>query len=142
VVDADRNFRRRSYTIATLPASVAGKEVWCSDLGGGAGPLIGDGTGWLHDGQGGQTTSSADAGATVTALTNAPRRLYTGTLTANRTIALSTTNARPGSWFLITRTGAGAFNLDIGGLKNLVQNTWCKVVFDGAAWYLAAYGTL
>jgi hypothetical protein len=89
-----------------------------------------------------RSRSSADAGATVTALTNAPRRLYTDTLTANRTITLSTTNARPGSWFLITRTGAGAFNLDIGGLKNLVQNTWCKVVFDGAAWYLAAYGTL
>ena len=29
-----------------------------------------------------------------------------------------------------------------GGLKNLITNTWCEVVYDGAAWYLAAYGTL
>jgi len=142
VIDQNRNFRRRVYTIATLPASVSGLEVQVSDLGGGAGPLIGDGTGWLHDGQGGQADVATDAAFTLTPLSSAPNIRHTGTLTVGRLVTLSTTNARPGSWFLITRTGAGAFDLDVGGLKNLGQNSWCKVVFDGTAWYLAAYGTL
>ena len=42
----------------------------------------------------------------------------------------------------VTRTGSGAFNLSVGGLKNLATNSWAEVVYDGSAWYLAAYGTL
>lgn len=142
VIDQDRNHLLRVYTIATLPTAASGKVVQCSDLGGGAGPLVGDGTGWLHAGQGGHTTVASNAAFTLTPLTSAPNILHTGALTANRTVTLSTTNARPGSWFAITRTGAGAFNLDIGGLKSLVQNTWCVVKYDGSAWFLAAYGAL
>ena len=34
----------------------------------------------------------------------------------------------------MTRTGGGAFNLDLGGLKNLATNTWAEVIYDGSAW--------
>ncbi len=68
--------------------------------------------------------------------------LHTGTLTADRLVTLSTTFAYPGFKHKIVRTGSGAFNLDVGGLKNLVQNTWCEVTYNGSAWYLSGYGAL
>lgn len=86
-------------------------------------------------------TISTDAAATVSVATGRFIR-HTGTLTADRTLTLSSTAARAGSALRITRTGIGAFNLSIGGLKNLATNTWAEVVFDGTAWYLAAYGAL
>lgn len=66
------------------------------------------------------------------------------TLTAARTITLATTNAVRGSTLRVTRTGGGAFALNVGTgpLKALQTNQWCEVTFDGAAWYLSAYGTL
>ena len=30
----------------------------------------------------------------------------------------------------------------LGPLKALVQNTWCEIIFDGAAWKLMKYGAL
>lgn len=91
----------------------------------------------------GQLTIATDANATLTVGSTAPFVKHTGTLTADRTLTLSTTGASSGDWFEITRTGTGAFNLIIGSaLKNLAVNTWCRVAFDGAAWYLSAYGAL
>ena len=144
VVDGNRHFRLRSYTIATLPAAsaAAGQMIYCSDLGGGGGQLVSDGTSWRRASRSGQQAVATDAAFTLTTLISAERQKHTGTLTANRVVTLSTTNAYSGSLFHVTRTGAGAFNLDIGGLKNLIQNTWCEVVYDGSAWYLAAYGAL
>lgn len=92
--------------------------------------------------QTGYATVATDADFTLTPITSAPNQRHTGTLTANRAITLSTTNAYAGMKFRITRTGTGAFNLSVGGLKNLTTNTWCEVTFDGTAWYLSAYGTL
>jgi hypothetical protein len=143
VIDQNRHFRLRSYTIATLPsASPAGQTIYCSDLGGGGGQLNSDGTSWRRVSRGGQQAVATDANFTLTVLTSAEEQKHTGTLTADRTITLSTTNAYSGARFKVTRTGAGAFNLSVGGLKNLATNTWAEVIYDGAAWYLAAYGAL
>ena len=68
---------------------------------------------------------------------------YSSNLTANRTITLSTTSIREGLRFKIVRTGGGAFNLSVGGLKTLsVSGTWCEVEYTGSAWLLIANGTL
>lgn len=85
---------------------------------------------------------STDADATIAA--NGPHEVrHTGTLTAGRTLSLSTgSGLLAGHRRRVTRTGGGAFNLSVNGLKNLATNTWCEVVYDGAAWYLAAYGAL
>ncbi len=142
VIDSNRNLNNRSYTIATLPTATAGVQVYCSDLGGGGGILGADGTGWSRFGSGGYATVSSDAAFSLVPLTDAQNIRHTGTLTADRSITLSTTNARPGARFRVTRTGSGAFNLSLGGLKNLATNTWAEAVYDGSAWYLSQYGAL
>jgi hypothetical protein len=145
VVDQNRHFRLRSYTIATLPsASPAGQMIYCSDLGGGGGQLNADGTNWRRVSRGGEQTVSSDAAFTLTTLTSAEEQKHTGTLTTNRAVTLSTANAYAGARFKITRTGGGAFTLDVGTgpLKSLATNTWAEFVCDGSAWYLAAYGAL
>lgn len=134
----------RGYTLAGLPTPVAGAIVHASDLGGMAGPVVADGTsGWVRAIDG-YALVNTNTDFTLQHLVNANRIRHTGTLTAHRAVTLSTTGARAGASFRITRTGSGAFNLNIGSgpLKALVQNTWCEVVYDGTAWYLAAYGAL
>lgn len=141
-LDALRHFRLRSYTIATLPtASPAGQVIQCSDLGGGAGELVSDGAAWRRVNPGQQNVTS-NADFTLTPLTSAEIQRHTGTLTGDRTITLSPTRAYAGARFLISRTGSGNFNLIVGGLVNLAQNTFCEVAYDGAAWYLSKAGLL
>lgn len=89
------------------------------------------------------TTIATNAAANITPWSTAPTVVHTGTLTADRTLTLVTTDAVAGKTrFRIVRTGSGAFNLSVGGLKNLATNTWCEVVFDGSAYVLTAYGAL
>lgn len=87
---------------------------------------------------------NTDADVTLTVGTDAERIRHTGTLTANRAITLATAGVAAGAVFRITRSGGGAFNLNIGTgpLKALATNTWATVIYDGAAWYLAEYGAL
>lgn len=144
-LDQNRCFQNRTATLGTLHiASAAGKQEFATDLGGGAGLLINDGTNTKRMGDGGYTTVATNADFTLTVLTSAVNQRHTGTLTADRAVTLSTSGAYAGSEFLITRTGPGAFNLNIGTgpLKALATNTWCRVVYDGSAWYLASYGAL
>ena len=142
VIDQNRHFRLRSYTIGTLPsASPAGQMIYCSDLGGGGGQLNADGTSWRRVSRGGYQTISTDADFTLTPLGSAEEQKHTGTLTADRALTLSTTNAYSGARFRLTRTGGGAFNITH-ALKNLATNTWAEFIYDGSAWYLAAYGVL
>jgi hypothetical protein len=70
--------------------------------------------------------------------------IHTGTLTANRTVTLSTTNAYTGARFKIVRTGGGAFTLNVGTgpLKALATGTWGEFLYDGTAWVLVGYGAL
>lgn len=143
VIDASRHFRLRSYTIATLPsASPAGQMIYCSDLGGGGGQLNSDGTVWKRALRGGQQTIASDADFTLTVLGSAEEQRHAGTLTANRTVTLSSTNAHAGARFRLTRAGGGAFTLLFGGLKTLATDSWAEAIHDGSAWYLAAYGAL
>jgi hypothetical protein len=144
VVDQNRHLRLRSYTISTLPsaAASAGQVIFCSDLGGGGAQLVSDGTKWRRASQSGTQTINSNADLALTVLTNAEEQRHVGTLTANRTITLASTNAYSGARFRVTRTGGGAFNLSLAGLKTIVTNSWAEVIHDGGGWYLAAYGTL
>jgi len=142
VVDQNRLITNRTAAFGSFSTGAAGKQEFATDLGGGANLLVHDGSSWKRLGNGGYATVSSNADFTLTAITNAVNIRHTGTLTADRTITLSTTNAVAGSVFHITRTGSGAFNLSVGGLKNLTTNTWAEVVYDGSAWYLSAYGAL
>lgn len=92
----------------------------------------------------GQQTIATDAIFTLTPGSSPVNTKHTGTLTANRAVTLSTTGAQRGNTFVVSRTGAGAFTLDIGTgpLCSLAQNKWGEFVFDGAAWYLARSGSI
>jgi len=87
-------------------------------------------------------TLATDADATVTPTASVYQLFHTGTLTAGRVLTLTTAGMVSGYSMRVTRAGPGAFNLSVGGLKNLVSNSWCDVVFSGSAWVLTAYGTL
>lgn len=80
--------------------------------------------------------ASPSTAAAPAAASSFPRRS-----TADRALTLSTTNAYAGARFRLTRTGSGAFNITH-ALKNLASNQWAEFVYDGSAWYLAAYGAL
>lgn len=143
VINQNRHFELRSYTLGTRPsASPARQMISVSDLGGGAGLMISDGTVWRRQNTEGYAAVATDADFTFTNLASAPNIRHTGTLTADRTVTLSTTDAYAGARARFTRTGGGAFNLSIGGLKNLATNTWCEITYNGSAWYLSAYGAL
>lgn len=87
---------------------------------------------------------STDAPFTLTPILSNWDVLHDGTLTGNRQCDLSTADAREGDCFCITRTGGGAFNLNVGTgpLKALTTGTYGKFKFNGTAWYLAEYGAL
>lgn len=130
------------YTIATLPAAgTVNRMVWVSDLGGGAGPVVDNGSAWerLTDGH---EEINSDGTTTLTVLTRARQIRNTTTLTANRSVTLSATRAHNGARFKVARTGGGAFTLDVGGLKSLSTGQYCEVRHNGTAWYLAEFGAL
>lgn len=89
-------------------------------------------------------TLNTNTAFTLTPRSSPPQTIHTGTLTANRTVTLATAAVQLGDRFVITRTGGGAFSLNVGvgPLTALGQNEWCEVVFDGTAWALAATGTI
>ena len=93
---------------------------------------------------GGYKVIATDAAFTLTVAADPRAIRHTGTLTANRAVTLSTTNASAGDKFQISRTGGGAFNLNVGTgpLKALATNTWCEVTYNGSAWFVSQYGTL
>lgn len=114
----------------------AGKALWSKR--GGTGN-----SGWMpvNHLQGVQIIAT-DADFSLAMLTSQYHTIHTGTLTADRTITPSTLNAYAGLKWKVTRTGGGAFNLIVGGLKNLATNQWCEVTFNGTAYVLTAFGSL
>lgn len=68
--------------------------------------------------------------------------VYEDAITADRIVTLTTAGAIAGMRWRVTRLAAstGAFNIDVGGLKNLAVSEWCEVVYDGTAWELAQFG--
>lgn len=87
---------------------------------------------------------NGDADVTLQAALDELTELFATTLTANRTVTLSTTNAFDGATFRIVRTGLGAFTLNVGGLKTIPSGTaaFVDVAYNGTAWVLTGYGTL
>lgn len=85
-----------------------------------------------------------DANVTLVNLIDAYTQRFATVLTANRTVTLSATNAALGANFRVSRTGLGAFTLDVGGLKTIPAGTaaFVDVAHDGTAWRLTGYGTL
>lgn len=67
-------------------------------------------------------------------------------LTTNRAVTLSTTGAAAGAKFHIVRqagaTGGSTLDIGTGPLKSLAVSQWCNVEYDGAAWFLSAFGSL
>lgn len=149
VIDSDRAYINRTTSLAGLSGftHVLGKQLLVTDIGGGNGLVVSDGTNWRRAHENGTNRRTTDAAFTLTPLTDAPDQLCTGTLTADRAITLSTTNVYDGARFRITRTGAGAFNYTVahnGGTKNIATDQWAEFVYFSAlaAWQLAAAGSL
>lgn len=91
------------------------------------------------------TANRGDGGPTIEVLRDHPIQIFNTPLTANRTVTVSTTAAKPGDTFRIVRTTAssGSFTLDVGpGLKTLAQSQWCEISFNGTAWILVGFGSL
>jgi len=106
--------------------------------------LVYDGKKWVNYASG--TATYGDVAATLTPQTSAAINLFTTTLTADRAVTLTTTNAVDGQYFRIVRSAGGAFNLNVGTgpLKALAASEWCDVHYDATAgaYVLTAYGSL
>jgi hypothetical protein len=128
--------------VGTGPLAVLATNQWCE--------VTYNGTAWYLSaygtlyGQASQQTLATNADFTLTPGSSPQRTRHTGTLTANRAVTLSTTGAIQGQMFRVSRSGSGAFSLNVGTgpLIALATNQWCEVVYDGTAWYMSAYGPL
>lgn len=92
----------------------------------------------------GVSADRGDTNQTLAVAVDLPIQRWATTLTANRTVTLSTTGAVAGQWFRVVRTGLGAFTLNVGGLKTIPSATaaFVDVMYDGTAWVLTGYGPL
>ncbi len=133
------------FTVATLPDATLNqkKYAWTTDLFGGPGDYcISDGVNWkpvrpLSV----ASVANANANATLTSLVVAPTQVMQGTLTAIRTVTLSSTYAYKGSKFRVKREAGGLFNLLVNGI-GLSLNSWADFEYDGSAWVQTASGGL
>lgn len=101
----------------------------------------------LQEIAGGIAEDNGDADATFTNSSSSRIQRWDTALTANRTLTLSTSNAKEGAWVLAVRaSGAtGNFTLSVGGLATLrAPGEWAKCVYDAgtSAWVLVGYGIL
>jgi parallel beta-helix repeat protein len=90
---------------------------------------------------------SSNSDQNLNIFTSSPITYHTATLTADRLLNLPTTNAKHGDTFRVTRTGGGAFNLNVtilGGalVKALATNQWGDFFYDGSTWKLTGFGSL
>lgn len=95
------------------------------------------------------TTVTTDSDVTLVKNSTGEQVRHTATLTNVRKCNLNTSVAVVGDKFNIVRSGAGAFSLDvISGsgaapiIKQLSQNQWCEVTYDGTAWFVSASGSI
>lgn len=141
-----KNILDGQFTIAQLMALPPGnntrKYAWCTDLYGTGDMMLSDGTNWKPVRPFGVQSQNADVPMTLTTLVHAPTQLFSGTMTAGRTMTISTANAYKGARFRITRTAGGTlFNLLVNGL-NLALNQWADFEYDGTAFVKTASGGL
>lgn len=90
-----------------------------------------------------QSADKGDTSPTITQWTDPETIRFATNLTANRVVTLAWIAGTVGK-FRVVRTGLGAFNLDVGGLKTIVGAVaaFVDVEFDGATARLTGYGTL
>ena len=90
------------------------------------------------------SADNGNAGTTLTIGDDAKSQIWNTALTADRSITLATTGLYEGAEFHVIRTAnsTGAFNLSVGGLKNLAVGEWCVVKVFNGAWVLAQFGAL
>lgn len=140
-IASDQGIKPATKTIATLPTASTRKgfEYWVSDLGGGEGMVTSDGTGYRRLFPGYQAKSNT-TNFTWTYLTDASLIELTGTITAARTVTVSTTNAVVGATVRFVHRGSGAFNWVINGI-NVALGQYIDLFYDGSAWKNAAQGT-
>lgn len=134
------------FLIAELPPAVDNqrKYAWVTDLFDGQPDIvISDGTYWkpvrpLAT----KVVTNSNTNMTLTPLVNAPTQIMQGTLSANRTVTLSTVNAYPGARFRTKREAGGALvSLLVNGL-GLGLNSWADFEYDGTQWVQTASGGL
>ncbi len=107
-------------------------------------PTLGSAAKERIDGAGRIPVSAGDTSVTAPSGSNC-QVFYSAPITAARTVTLDTANPIAGDRLTVTRTAAatGAFNVSVGALKTLTAaGQWATVVYDGAAWQLAAQGVL
>lgn len=103
-------------------------------------------TGWVQGNATSHQTVATDADFAVVN-GGAEHTFHTGTLTAARSATLNALTAA-GQRRRVTRTGTGAFNLNVlnksGGatIKALATNQWADFLWDGTDWKLTAFGSL
>lgn len=87
----------------------------------------------------GDTDSTYTPDATTTTVN------FSGNLTADRTLTLSTSGVRAGMEVRVMRSGAstgGPWSVTIGSTgKTLATKEWCKALYNGSAWVIAEHGT-
>jgi hypothetical protein len=84
-----------------------------------------------------------DGDFTISAVSDARLIRHTATLTQTRQAALIVPGAEVGATVRLVRSGVGPFPLNVGpGLKAVAAGSWADFTFDGAAWFVAAAGTL
>ncbi len=90
------------------------------------------------------TNLPGDADVTLTPGKSCPNQLYATTLTANRTVTLSTTSAFESAHFRVVRSALGAYTLAIGALVTIPISTpaWAEVHYLDGAWRLTGYAQL
>ena len=89
-----------------------------------------------------RNVSPGDADYTWTPYEGVSDILYSTTLTAVRTVTLSSSGAETGASGLVRRTASGAFLLDVGGLVNLAPYEWCAWTYTGSGYVITAAGKL
>jgi hypothetical protein len=93
------------------------------------------------------SADNGDAAKTLDVGVDEETQVWNTAIGADRAVALSTTGAYNGAKFRIVRTAnaTGGFNLNVGTgpLKAMgTAGSFCEVEYNGAAWFLSAYGTL
>lgn len=154
VIDQNRVFHNRQYTVTTLPTAGAGNFTGVSDMGGGGcGLVTSDASGWTRLNNDGYETIG-DADNTVTYMTSAGVQEETVALTANRTTTYSDTDStgatvRKGARAIFIRSGLGAFTRTFkdGAGATLYTSASAtaetvEFIFNGTAWRLMRHSLL
>lgn len=134
-----------SRTRAQLGSEIAtaGRALWCSNLGGGAGQVNANGESWVRVRPTGVEIETGTASPTLTYLMRAPVVIMSGSPGGARTITLDA--GVQGAAFRVVVTGVPAAGWDIAhatGTKNLTNNQWADFAHDGTSWRLVGFGAL